>query len=93
MLPHGVDVFLCGIAGRQCSPRYLERVIPRLDPRVIVPTHFDDFLTPLEAPMRFALGVEMARFPDEVAQVSTAPTVCALDPRATVYGESGGTDR
>jgi len=85
-LPRGVDVFLCGIAGRQCSPRYLERVIPRLDPRVIVPTHFDDFFTPLERPMRFTLGVDLARFPGEVAKVSTSATVCALDDGDTVFG-------
>jgi len=85
VLPRGVDVFLCGIAGRQCSPRYLERVIPRLDPAVIVPTHFDDFLSPLDAPMGFTLGVDLARFPGEVGDVSGATTVCVLDPADTVY--------
>ena len=85
-LPRGVDVFLCGIAGRQCSPRYLERVIPRLDPQVIIPTHFDDFLTALDMPMRFTLGVDLAGFAGEVAKVSSAATVCALDARDTAYG-------
>ena len=90
-LPRSVDVFLCGIAGRQCSPRYLERVIPRFDPQVIVPAHFDDFFTSLDVPMRFTPGVDLAGFPDEVAKVSSATTVCALDARDTVY--SGSTDR
>ena len=81
-------MFLCGIAGRQCSPRYLERVIPRLDPQVIVPTHFDDFFAPLDGPMRFTLGVDLAGFPGEVAKVSGAATVCTLDARDTVYGPS-----
>jgi len=89
-LPRGVDVFLCGIAGRQCSPRYLERVIPRLDPRVIVPSHFDDFFTALDMPMGFTMGVNLAGFPGEVARVSGATTVCALDASDTVYGGVDG---
>ena len=89
-LPRQVDVFLCGIAGRQCSPRYLERVIPRFDPQVIVPTHFDDFFTALGVPMRFTLGVDLAGFPGEVAKVSGATTVCTLDTRDTVYGVVDG---
>ncbi len=89
-LPRRVDVFLCGIAGRQCSPRYLERVIPRFDPRVIVPTHFDDFFTPLGVPMRFTLGVDLAGFPGEVAKVSRSTTVCTLDDRDTVFGVVDG---
>jgi len=92
-LPRDVDVFLCGIAGRQCSPRYLERVIPRLDPRAIVPTHFDDFFTPLDVPMRFTLGVDLAGFPGEVAKVSTATTVSMLDATDLVYDEIGGGGR
>src|SRR6185295_9425761 len=33
--PEPVDVFLAGIAGRSVTPRYWERVLPRLDPRVV----------------------------------------------------------
>ncbi len=42
-----VDVFLAGVAGRSVTPRYWERILPRLDPRVVVPTHYDDFFAPL----------------------------------------------
>lgn len=65
-----VDVMLCGIAGRQFTPGYLERILPRLEPRVIVATHHDDFFVPLGQEQGFALGVDVARFPDEVAAVS-----------------------
>jgi L-ascorbate metabolism protein UlaG (beta-lactamase superfamily) len=65
-----VDVMLCGIAGRQFTPGYLERILPRLEPRVIVATHHDDFFVPLGREQGFALGVDVARFPDEVAAVS-----------------------
>jgi len=45
-----VDVFLAGVAGRSVTPRYWERILPRLDPRMIVPTHYDNFFSPLGAP-------------------------------------------
>ena len=43
-----VDVFLAGVAGRSVTPRYWERILPRLDPRLVVPTHYDNFFVPLE---------------------------------------------
>jgi len=61
-----VDVFLCGISGRRFTPRYVERIVRRLDPAVIVPTHFDDFFRPLEAPTRFSFNVNLTGFADEV---------------------------
>lgn len=65
-----VDVMLCGVAGRQFTPDYLARILPRLEPRTVVVTHHDDFFVPLGRPQGFALGVDVARFPDEVAAVS-----------------------
>ena len=47
-----VDVFLAGVTGRQVTPRYWERILPRLDPRLLVPTHYDDFFAPLEQPLK-----------------------------------------
>ncbi len=75
-----VDVMLCGIAGRQFTPRYLERILPRLEPRLVVATHHDDFFVPLGAEQGFALGVDVARFPDEVAAVSRDFRVVTLPP-------------
>ena len=66
----GVDVFLCGIAGRRFTPRYLERVLARLEPRIVVPTHWDDFFRPLDAPVGMSLNVNLAGFADEVRRVS-----------------------
>ena len=42
-----VDVFLAGVAGRSVTPRYWERILPRLDPALVVPTHYDNFFAPL----------------------------------------------
>ncbi len=74
----GVDVFLAGVAGRSFTPDYWSRVLGRLEPDVVVAGHFDDFFRPLGAPMGFATNVDLAGFPDEVAQVSRQISVAAL---------------
>lgn len=73
-----VDVFLAGVAGRQVTPRYWERVLPRLDPRVIVPTHYDDFFKPLGRAQSFVRKVDLAGVPGEIAAVSRDARVAAL---------------
>lgn len=73
-----VDVFLAGVAGRQITPRYWERILPRLDPRLVVPTHYDDFFAPLGRPQRFVRKVNLAAVPDEIAAVSSSARVAAL---------------
>ena len=73
-----VDLFLCGVAGRQFTPRYLPRMLGRLQPRTVVVTHHDDFFVPMGSPQRFAFGVDVARFPDEVTSVSSDFRVVAL---------------
>jgi L-ascorbate metabolism protein UlaG (beta-lactamase superfamily) len=83
-LPRGVDVFLCGIAGRAFAPRYLQRVLPRLEPRVVVPHHWDNFFRPLDGTLGFSLNVRLHRFPDEVAAVSTTFEVRTLRPLVPV---------
>lgn len=73
-----VDVFLAGVAGRQVTPRYWERILPRLDPRIVVPTHYDDFFAPLGRSQRLIRKVNVATVPDEVAAVSSSARVAAL---------------
>jgi L-ascorbate metabolism protein UlaG (beta-lactamase superfamily) len=73
-----VDVFLAGVAGREVTPRYWERVLPRLDPRVIVPTHYDDFFAPLGGPERFVRNVNLSGLYDEIAAASSDATLVAL---------------
>ena len=65
-----VDVFLCGVAGRQMTDGYLGRILPKLDPKTIVITHHDDFFRSLDEDQGLAFGVDVARFPDEVAAVT-----------------------
>ena len=73
-----VDVFLAGVAGREVTPRYWERILPRLDPRVIVPTHYDDFFAPLGMPEAFVRRVDLGGLPGEIAAASSAATLAAL---------------
>jgi len=73
-----VDVFLAGVAGRAVTPRYWERVLPRLDPRVVVPTHYDDFFKPLGAELDFVRRVRLEAIPDEIRAVSRDATLAAL---------------
>jgi len=80
-----VDVMLCGVAGRSFTPRYVERILPRLEPRTVVVTHHDDFFVPLDRPQGFAMGVDVARFPDQVAAVSRDFRVVTL-PAPTPLG-------
>ncbi len=73
-----VDVFLAGIAGRSVTPRYWERVLPRLDPRIIVPTHYDNFFSPLGQAQDFVRRVDLAGVRGEVAAVSRDARIAAL---------------
>lgn len=74
-----VDVFLCGIAGRQVTDDYLGRILPKLDPKTVVITHHDDFFRPFDDPSPgLAFGVDVERFTDEVATVSRDRRVVSL---------------
>jgi L-ascorbate metabolism protein UlaG (beta-lactamase superfamily) len=76
----GVDVFLAGIAGRSFTEDYWARILPLLDPAVVVATHYDDFFRPLSAPLGFSTNVNLAAFPDEVRAVSRDAAVATLLP-------------
>jgi len=83
-----VDVFLAGVAGRNFTPDYWKRILPRLDPRIIVPTHYDNFFRPLGKPMEFVSNVQLSQLPEEIASVSEDAQIAAL-PRADVGTDAG----
>lgn len=83
----GVDIFLAGIAGRRFTDRYWERILGRLDPAVVVASHYDDFFQPLTQPRQgFSLNVRLAAVPAEIAAVSSAARVATLPPLIPVGG-------
>jgi L-ascorbate metabolism protein UlaG (beta-lactamase superfamily) len=77
----GVDVFLAGVAGRSFTDRYWQRILSRLEPRAVVPTHYDNFFRPLGQQLEFVTAAELARLPDEIGAVSREIELAAL-PRA-----------
>ncbi len=82
----GVDVFLAGLAGRTFTRDYWARMLPKLEPRVVVASHFDDFFRPVEGDQGMSLNVGVARVPDEIAAVSGDFAVAALRPLEPVRG-------
>ena len=73
-----VDVFLAGVAGRSYTPHYWRRILPSLDPRVVVPSHYDDFFRPLAHGLKIGRGMKLAEVPEEIGAVSSSATVAAL---------------
>jgi len=73
-----VDVFLAGVAGRSITPRYWERILPKLDPSLVVPTHYDNYFSPLGRGFSFVRNVHLADVPGEVGLVSASATVGAI---------------
>src|SRR3954447_18535167 len=76
-----VDVFLAGIAGRSFTEGYWRRILPLLNPRTVVPTHYDNFFRPLGRRMEFVSNVQLSAVPEEIGAVSRDIRVAAL-PRA-----------
>jgi L-ascorbate metabolism protein UlaG (beta-lactamase superfamily) len=82
----GVDVFLAGIAGRSFTRDYWPRILGRLEPRVVVASHFDDFFQPLDAPLAFSTNVNLTAFPEEIGAVSRDFAVATLQPLQVLRG-------
>jgi len=76
-----VDYFLAGVAGRGFTDRYSQRIVTRLQPRAVVPTHYDNFFRPLGGPLEFVANVQLAALPEEIGAVSREIQLAAL-PRA-----------
>jgi L-ascorbate metabolism protein UlaG (beta-lactamase superfamily) len=74
-----VDVFLCGISGRRFTEKYVERIVRKLGPKMIVPTHYDDFFRPLDDKVQFSFNVNLTGFADEVRSASRDIPLHALE--------------
>lgn len=80
----GVDYFLACIAGRGFTARFWSRILGRLQPRVVVPHHFDDFFQPLGGRTAFSFNVNFAGFLDELRTASRDVAVRCLEPLQAV---------
>jgi L-ascorbate metabolism protein UlaG (beta-lactamase superfamily) len=77
----GIDVFLAGVAGRSFTERYWSRILPKLDPRMVVPTHYDDFFRPLGEDMDLVANVKLAELDGELRAVTRDVSLAALPRR------------
>ncbi|HUB99146.1 MAG TPA: MBL fold metallo-hydrolase [Solirubrobacterales bacterium] len=82
-----VDFFLAGVAGRSFTDRYWQRILTRLQPRAVIPTHYDNFFRPLGEKMAFVANVQLTELPTEIAAVSREIEIAAL-PRADLNPKS-----
>jgi ketosteroid isomerase-like protein len=48
---------------RQVTPHCWERILPKLDPRIMVPTHYDNVFSPLGRPLDFVRSVDLGGVP------------------------------
>ena len=64
------DVLFLGLAGRQGTHRYLERMVGHLGPRLILPTHYDWFFRPLADGIRLLPLVRMQSFLEQARVVA-----------------------
>lgn len=76
-----VDYFLAGVAGRSFTDDYWRRILTRLQPRAVIPTHYDNFFRPLGDRLEFVANVQLAALPEEIGAVSREIEIAAL-PRA-----------
>jgi L-ascorbate metabolism protein UlaG (beta-lactamase superfamily) len=76
------DVLLVGLAGRQATRDYLERLVSALSPELIVPTHHDAFFAPLEAGFHTIPGMDIDGFISEARRIAPRARVAFSD-----YGE------
>jgi L-ascorbate metabolism protein UlaG (beta-lactamase superfamily) len=79
IIDRGVDMFLCGISGRRFTPRYIERAINALAPKLVVASHYDDFFRPLDEPQEFSFNVNLTGFADEAHAASRDVPVYTLE--------------
>lgn len=81
-----VDVLLAGISGRRFTPGYFRRIIGAVRPKLIVPTHYDDFFRPLGQPTQFSFNVNLTGFADEVHAATSEVAMHTLEVGVPVGG-------
>lgn len=73
-----VDYFLAGVAGRSFTKNYWRRILPKLDPATIIPTHYDNFFKPLGSELAPVAKAKLDELPEEIESVSASARIAAL---------------
>ncbi|GMV38912.1 MAG: hypothetical protein AMXMBFR64_06280 [Myxococcales bacterium] len=61
-----VDLLLVCISGRQATERFVPRLLSRVQPRRVMPMHYDDFFRPLDRDMKLLPMTRFGRLVDEI---------------------------
>jgi L-ascorbate metabolism protein UlaG (beta-lactamase superfamily) len=77
------DVLLIGLAGRQATRDYVQRLVAALQPSVLVPTHHDAFFAPLDWGVHLLPEIDLDGFVSEARRL--APRARIVTPG---YGEA-----
>jgi L-ascorbate metabolism protein UlaG (beta-lactamase superfamily) len=75
----GADVVCLCAVGRQFRPGYVQGVVERLQPQVIIPCHWDWFFTPYDSHPRELPGVDVEGFMDEIRSFGVRPVLLPFD--------------
>jgi L-ascorbate metabolism protein UlaG (beta-lactamase superfamily) len=76
------DVLCLCAAGRRYRPRYVAEAIECLQPRFVIPCHWDTMITPMDAPARLLPGLDLPGMMREIAQAGAQPLLLPLLQRA-----------
>jgi len=77
------DVLCLCAVGRKHEPDYVRTAIQELQPRYVIPCHWDLFTTPIEAPPKLLPGVRLEELICEIQQLGSTPILLPF------FGELG----
>ena len=73
------DVLLPCLMGREHHPGFVRELLDQLQPRVVIPCHFDDFFVPMEQPIRELPGADLEGFRQDVLHNSVSTRLVILE--------------
>jgi L-ascorbate metabolism protein UlaG (beta-lactamase superfamily) len=73
------DLLLACVAGWTKTARFPERVARAFDPRAVLLSHWDDFFTPIERPVRALPAMQMDRLAERLTREANSARVFALE--------------
>lgn len=75
---HKVDVVCLCAVGRQYRKNFVKEVVELLQPKWIVPCHWDTMMTPIEAEPDLIPGVDIPGFLDEIREAGCEPLLMPI---------------
>ena len=76
---HTADVVCLCAVGRRHRPKYVQTVVERLQPKIIIPCHWDWLFTPYRAQPKLLPGVDLSGFVEEIESFGVAAAVLPFD--------------